>query len=269
MAVIIGDGKNKGVEIFTNDKKSEGNNVVFAFHGTPLIKLLADKIWKIEEGYKAESKVFMPYTEEWTSTMSQARLEEEMDKYYQLTKQDLLEAKTIDVVAHSYGPIKALAFLHAIANDKTDGEKILAKVKNLHLYNGMINMEWDENHGIMQNIKVFIFKIRAFFCSLLRGEFNPEMPDVVKSLINLNKLKEFKPVTFIAYNPDDLLAPSSEQFMKKVRTELKNNITGIRVVNDSNLVQYTTNKHGTGTGLVRRFEEVSKTKSDGRNSNRI
>ena len=130
-------------------------------------------------------------------------------------------------------------------------------------------MEYDENHGIIHNIKVFIFKIRIFIASFLRGELNPEMPDVVKSLINLNELKGFKPVTFIAYNPDDLLAPSSEPFMEKVRSNLAQNSIPCSVINDSNLVQYTTTKHGTGTGLVRRFEEMSKIKSDGRNGNKI
>ncbi len=158
----------------------------------------------------------MPYTEHSTSTMSRKRLVEEMDKYYQLTKKDLLEARTIDVVAHSYGPVKALAFLHAIAKDKENAPRILAKVENLHLYNGMINMEWDSSHTFRHNIKLFIFRIRIFFASLLRGEGNYETPDVVKSLIDL-KSDIFKPTTFIAYNPEDLLVASSEAFMEKVR----------------------------------------------------
>jgi hypothetical protein len=102
---------------------------------------------------------------------------------------------------------------------------------------------------------VFYFKIRIFFMSLLRGELNPEMPDVVKSLINLNELKEFKPVTFIAYNPDDRLAPSSEPFMEKVRINLKNANVRCTVMDDSKLVQYNgIRQHGTGTGLVRRSD---------------
>ena len=255
MGVIIGEGKNKGVEIFTNDKKSEGNNVVFAFHGTPLIKFVADKIWEIEEGYKTESKVFMPYTSGWTSTMSQARLVEEMDKYYQLTKKDLLAAETIDITAHSYGPIKALAFLHAIASDKTDGEKILAKVKNLHLYNGLINMEDDENHGVIHAIKLFIFRIRIFFASFLRGEKDVETPDVVKSLAELERLKDFKPHTLLTYNPKDAAAPSSEPYMEKVRTELKQSIKDISVINDSKVFKYPNSfQHDTGTGIVERSD---------------
>ena len=275
MGVIVGEGKNKGVEIFTNDKKSEGNNVVFAFHGTPLIKFFADKIWEIEEGYNTESKVFMPYTEEWTSTMSQARLVEEMDKYYQLTKKDLLEAETIDVLGHSYGPIKALAFLHAIAKDESDGEKILAKVKNLHLYNGLINMEDDENHGVMHTIKLFIFRIRIFIASFLRGEEDPETPDVMKSLINLDKLKSFKPHILFTYHTKDKAAPSSEPFMETVRSNLKAGGVECTVANDSKLFSYSApseysqkkdfmsrfitafinvSKHQTNTGNVERSE---------------
>jgi len=180
----------------------------------------------------------MPYTEEWTSTMSRARLVEEMDKYYQLTKQDLLEAKTIDITGHSYGPIKALAFLQAIAKDETDGEKILKKVKNLHLFNGAINMEYDSCHGALFNIKIFIFKIRIFFMSLLRGEEDVETPDVVKSLAELELLKDFKPHTLLTYKPKDAAAPSSEPYMEKVRTELKQSIKDISVINDSKVFKY-------------------------------
>jgi hypothetical protein len=197
----------------------------------------------------------MPYTSGWTSTMSQARLEEEMDKYYQLTKKDLLEAKTIDILGHSYGPIKALAFLHAIAKDEKDGAKILAKVKNLHLYNGLINMKYDEDHSVRHNIKVFIFKIRIFFMSLLRGELNPEMPDVVKSLITLDNLPLFKPHILLAYNRNDLLAPSSEAFMEKVRNNLKTGSVECTVANDSKLFKYPNSfQHDTGTGIVERSD---------------
>ena len=119
-------------------------------------------------------------------------------------------------------------------------------------------MEYDENHSVKHNIKVFYFKIRIFFMSLLRGEFNPEMPDVVKSLINL-KSEAFKPTTFIAYNPEDLLAPTSEPFMEKVRINLKNANVRCTVMDDSKLVQYNgIRQHGTGTGLVRRFEEMER-----------
>ena len=255
MGVIIGEGKNKGVTIWTNGKQAKDNNLVFAFHGTPLTEKSANWLEIVETETRTDKKVFMPFTKEPTSSMSQSRLIEEMDKYYQLTKKDLLEAETIDVVAHSYGPIKALAFLHAIANDKTDGPKILAKVENLHLYNAMINMEYDENHGVLHNIKLFIFRIRIFFMSLLRGELNPEMPDVVKSLIDL-KSDIFKPTTFIAYNPGDLLTPSSEPFMEQVRSNLKYAGVSCSVRDDSKVHRYPEygGDHSTGSGIVERFE---------------
>ena len=256
MGVIVGDGKNKGVEIFTNNKKSE--KLIFAFHGTPLTKKFAEFADIVETETRTDKKVFMPYTEEWTSTMSHARLVKEMDKYYQLTKKDLLEAKTIDIVAHSYGPIKALAFLHAIAKDKENAPKILAKVENLHLYNGLINTDYDENHSFKHNIKVFIFKIRILFASLLRGEKDVEMPDVVKSLIDL-KSDIFEPVALIAYNPNDGLAPSSEPFMEKVQGELKKAGVLCAVKNDSRLHRYLAQEgynHSTGSGIVERFERT-------------
>ena len=254
MGVIIGDDKNKGVKIFTNDTKS--GSLIFAFHGTPLTKNVAEALQQIETRTETKRKVYMPYTENSTSTMSHKRLVEEMDKYYQLVKDNLLKAKTIDVVAHSYGPVKALAFLHAIAKDKENAPKILAKVENLHLYNGMINMEWDSSHTFIHNIKLFIFRIRIFFMSLLRGEKDVETPDVVKSLIDL-KSEAFKPTTFIAYNPEDAATPSSEPFMEKVRGDLKKAGVPCSVIDDSNLVQYNgINQHGTGAGLVRRFEEI-------------
>jgi hypothetical protein len=256
MGVIVGKGKNNGVKIFTNDKKND--KLIFAFHGTPLTKQSANWLEIVETETRTDKKIFMPYTTAWTSTMSHARLVEEMDKYYQLTKQDLLDAKTIDIVAHSYGPIKALAFLHAIAKDKENAPKILAKVKNLHLYNGLINTEFDSNHDILHNIKLFMFKIRILFASLLRGELKPEMPDVVKSLITLEKLPAFEPHTLIAYNPEDAAAPSSEPFMNKVRTELKQNIAGISVINDSKLHRYPVQgrNHSTSSGIVERFERT-------------
>ena len=136
MGVIIGHGTNEGVKIFTNNKVND--KLIFAFHGTPLTEESADIVEIVETETRTDKKVFMPFTKEPTSSMSQRRLVEEMDKYYQLTKQDLLAADTIDILGHSYGPIKALAFLHAIAKDKENGQKILAKVENLHLYNGMI-----------------------------------------------------------------------------------------------------------------------------------
>jgi len=81
------------------------------------------------------------------------------------------------------------------------------------------------------------------------------MPDVVKSLINLNELKGFKPVTFIAYNPEDLLAPTSESFMEKVRSNLKAGSVECSVRDDSNLHRYfQPHNHSTGSGIVERFE---------------
>lgn len=251
MGVIIGEGKNEGVKIFTNDIKSD--SLIFAFHGTPLTENAAESLQQIETGTETKRRVFMPYTKNSTSTMSRKRLVEEMDKYYQLVKDDLLKAKTIDVVAHSYGPVKALAFLHAIAKDKENAPKILAKVENLHLYNGLINMEYDSSHGVIHNIKLFIFKIRIFFASLLRGEKDVETPDVVKSLINLDKLPSFEPYTLLAYNPKDVAAPSSEPFMEKVRNNLKAGGVECTVCDDSKLFKYPKSfQHDTGTGIVER-----------------
>ena len=102
----------------------------------------------------------------------------------------------------------------------------------------MINMEYDSSHGVIHNIKLFIFKIRIFFMSLLRGEKDVETPDVVKSLINLDKLSSFEPHILFGCNPKDAAASSSEPFMEKVRNNLKTGSVECTVVNDSKLFKY-------------------------------
>ena len=129
MGVIVGDGENKGVTIWTNDKTAKNNNLVFAFHGTPLLKIFAERIQRIETGYKTKSKVFMPYTKGWTSTMSHARLVKEMDKYYQLTKKIYLKPKQLILRRIHMVPLKHWRFYTQLRKTKKTDQQFLQKLK--------------------------------------------------------------------------------------------------------------------------------------------
>ncbi len=272
MGVIVGDGENRGVTIWTNDKEAKDNNIVFAFHGAPFPRygeFSAESEGAKEIDAKTESKVFMPYTKAWTTVMSQDRLAAEMDKYYQLTKQDLLDAKTIDVVAHSYGPIKALAFLHAIAKDKENAPKILAKVKNLHLYNPLMNLRGnttDERFNFERRIQAL-----AITClSCLRGEFRPKLPNIKSSIASLynNGWSAFDGKTVITHNPNDEQIPYSVNTLQDVQNDLKVLNKNIQHEYDNEEIVYRQYGHFTyDASLVDRFTRYSNSKSEKQLSN--
>lgn len=215
---------NKEWKVYYVENKNEKTNddkLLLAFHGTPNNDLGS----KIEaysgiKHYK-DYKVLVPYTDNWTVTLNADNLTKAMGNYYKLIKNQLLNAKEINIAGHSYGPLRAMAFLTAIAEDKKDGAKILEKVKNLHLYNGALTLK-SEQFGFL---KWLIFLIRRWLC----GEFGkaPSTRYYVKKMQKLQPqlFKQHKIDTEILYNKQDVLVPHTEGYIKKIGKVFDTNIS--------------------------------------------
>ena len=249
--------KNGKFKVYHNPS-FESDSVLVVFHGTPLLKETAKRLQGYELKYQPQTKrkIYMPYTSKNTSTSNYKQLIDEMREVYNLMKPSLLNTTEIDVAGHSYGPVKSLAFLSAIMEDKEHGREILKKVKNLHVYNGLIECELNSNHSLSENLKILFFKLRQFIKSLLYDERAIlKGPNAIEYLHELSKKTEFKPEILIAYNPKDRLAPNSISYMKEVSSRL--NILNIphRIVNDMNTEQYDARyRHSTNMSISMRFE---------------
>ncbi len=250
--------KNGNVKVYHNPA-FQSDNALIVFHGTPLIEPVAEYLQKKELEYQphTKSKIYMPYTSKNTSTSNHKQLVDEMREIYNVMKPALLTAKTIDIAGHSYGPVKALAFLSAIMEDKTHGKEVLKKVNNLHLYNGLIECELNSNHSLSENLKILFFKLRQFIKSILYDERAIlKGPNAIEYLHELSKKTEFKPEILIAYNPKDRLAPNSTSYMNEVSSRLNKLNIPHRMVNDMNTEQYDAHyRHSTNMPISMRFEQ--------------
>jgi hypothetical protein len=252
--------KNGKVKVY-HDASFASESVLIVFHGTPLTEKKAKQLQAKELTHQphTKSKIYMPYTSKNTSTSNYKQLIGEMKEIYNIMKLSLLNAKEIDIVGHSYGPVKSLAFLCAIMEDKEHGKEILKKVKNLHLYNGLMECEFSWNHSLSENYKILFFKLRQFIKAFLYDEREIENnPSTIKYLHELSKNTEFKPKILIAYTPKDRLAPNSNAYMKEVDSRLNKLNIQHKMVNDSALEKYNVLFHSTGEPASKRFEKNKK-----------
>ena len=261
MCIVINrmiQSKNGKVRVYHNPS-FESDNLLIVFHGTPLLEEVAKRLQAYELKYQPQTKrkIYMPYTSKNTSTSNYKQLIDEMREVYLIMKPSLLNATEIDVAGHSYGPVKSLAFLAAIMEDKTHGKEVLKKVNNLHLYNGLIECKLNSNHSLSENLKILFFKLRQFIKSILYDEMAIlKGPNAIEYLHELSKKTEFKPEILIAYNPKDRLAPNSTSYMNEVSSRLNKLNIPHRMVNDMKTEQYDARyRHSTNMPISMRFEQ--------------
>ena len=77
----------------------------------------------------------------WDVLKGKKALDDVVDEWYKNNKQALLNSTKIHIEAHSFGGLKACAFLAAIARDKEDGQSILDKIETIHLHSPLPSAE--------------------------------------------------------------------------------------------------------------------------------
>ncbi len=117
----------------------------------------------------------------WDVLKGKIELDKVADQWYEENKKKLLEVDEINIPsAHSFGGLKAWAFLAAIAKDRKNGQKILDKIKNIALLHPLPSSE-------AKNIKTPLGWLVVGFLELMFQSYQrPSIIDYIEDIKKAN-----------------------------------------------------------------------------------